>query len=263
VGQQTFYSGLAKEVEWLGASVAISETGVPAATDSAQVELAIVPLTAGSDGSRRRSPGSPLLPYEVVTNGLGQLVGQLISSGVSLVLPPNVTVNICITVDQGIPRDPESLYPTPDFAVYNGTAVTWTPLNITVVVVGNYTQVCGDLTSSGTYYAILRRDDWISYVFTTVVVAATTGVPTGAPTGTPPPTGAPTFATLPPAGISTAGWIVIGLGAAFAVAIAILIIVIACRPSGGTSEVGASLFTPQKKALPVFSIRPQHGWKKN
>ena len=56
--------------------------------------------------------GTPPAPYTM---------GQLISDGVALSLPENTTVELCISADQGIPRDPEMIYPVADFAGYNAT----------------------------------------------------------------------------------------------------------------------------------------------
>jgi hypothetical protein len=257
VGEQAFFSGIKSESEWLGATVRVSETSVPADTDVALVTAALIP-TATTEAlvarkrktlQRKVSERGPYDPneYEVVTNHVDYIVGQLLSDGVTINVPANVTIELCININPAIPRDPEEIYPVPDFAGYQTEPTEkWWPLELNVTIVGNYTQFCADISESGTYFAILRAEPW-EFITGGLGPAPTAGptpsptvTPTVAPTASPvmpvtttdaatviPTTLAPTVA--PVGSLSTVGIVLISLGGTSLLIMVLIILCLACR----------------------------------
>ena len=250
IGEQTFFSGIGGVAEWSGVSITVDTTGVPAQQDDALIEAkstgdvkVLLATNTLQQVGRKRSPSSPNI-YEVVTNDIDYIVGQLVSDGVTLVIPMGVTITVCINLDQGIPRDPEMLYPTRDFAEYNATSgpgatPNWTPLNYGIAIVGNITQFCSDVNVSGTFYAILRVEDWES---ATAPTAAPTAINATLSPTTAPPTFAPVESTLSAATIVS---IIIG-GLVGVTLIAVFILV--CARGAGPEEVDVV----EAEAEPLF-----------
>lgn len=201
------------------------------------VTLKVTPNSLGS--THKRSPSMPN-EHEVVTNLVGYIVGQLISEGVSLTLPPSTTVRLCITVDQSIPRDPEMIYPTIDFAAFNGTA--YTPVGFAdAVEEGNFTSVCANVSDSGTYYAILRvADPWenITALPTTTPITGTSTTPPITTTGV---TGTTLLVTTEPATLVTvesslSATAIISIIIGSVVGVALITVIVACCVHRNTSR---------------------------
>ena len=243
LGQQRFYTGVRKRALWGHVQVEVSHTMQEYVLITAQSLNSANLLTYREN--RGRSPYNPN-QYEVVTNHVDYVVGQLISNGVSMVIPPNTTINVCIDVDQSIPRDPESIYPTVDFAGYNASIPKWWPLSLyPVTVVGNYSQVCADINSTGTYFAILRLDNWPyatgTLATTTTTAPATTAATTITTTTSTTTSGNTTSTTTPAVTLVTVestlsgGTIVVIILASIA-GVALLAVVIACCATHTTTR---------------------------
>lgn len=233
IGEQDIFSGLSRTIEWSGITVHVADDSVSSTQDTGEIvalkHTTSISISAETVSRRRnpnlaRSPYDPS-PYEVVTNHVDYIVGQLISDGVTLIIPEETTINVCIDIDGDIPEDPEEIYPTLDFAGYNASIPKWWPLELNVTRIGN--QACADVDLSGTYYAILRLDDW---EFATGI-APTTGAPTPGPTLSPTPsptTAAPTAAptTSPSSSSSSSGLSAAGVVAIVLIGIALIVIIV-------------------------------------
>jgi len=282
IGEQRFFSGIGGVAEWSAATVTVDATsGVPAEQDDALIEATssgsvhvLLERTINVVARRRlhkmphnkRSPTNPN-QYEVVTNNNDYIVGQLLSDGVTLTIPPNVTINVCINIDGDIPRDPEMLYPVQDFASYNATSGKWTPLNLTITMVGDYVQFCADISESGTFFAILRTEPW------EFVTGAPTLAPTPSPTLAPTVPNATTMApTYAPIESSLSGGALIGivLGSLAGVGL-IVVLVVAC--TAGETEVVIEEWPADETLLPTAAPierqarytakgKTRHGFKK-
>ena len=239
IGEQNFFSDLEGYAQWSGLSVSVSSDGVPPEQDSALIEASIVDTTTSTTNTRRRNKvvKSPYDPneYEIITNHIDYIVGQILSAGVTLSIPENVTINVCIDIDIDIPKDPEMIYPTRDFAGYNASIPKWWPLNYNITVVGNDVQFCADISESGTYYAILRLNDWeyaTGIAPTSVPTSIPTSVPTPAPTSV--PTAPPTIAPVVSSGLSGVALVGIILGSLMLVVTLLAFLISQCLNNMGT-----------------------------
>lgn len=279
IGEQRFFSGIGGVAEWSTVSIKVDPDSISQEQDDVLIEAtssgSVQVLLATTDNrisarrrlhNKQRSPADPN-EFEVVTNLVNYIVGQLVSDGVTLIIPPNVTINVCITIDQDIPRDPESLYPVRDFATYNATGPKWTPLNLTIVMVGDHVQFCTDISESGTYFAILRMEPW-EFVTGAPTLSPTTGTPTASPTSTPTAapnaTATPTFAPVE-SSLPSAALISIILGSLAGVALIVVLVAVCTRPS-----MGEESYEPlESQIMPVsYEVKAQskgktrHGLKK-
>ena len=282
IGEQTFFSGIGGTAEWSTVTVTVDPNGVPADQDDALVEattsgsIDVLLSSTSSFVARKRSPYNPN-EYEVVTNHVNYVVGQLLSDGVTLTIPENVTVNICININENIPRDPESLYPIKDFAGYNGTK--WWPLNLEITTVGDYVQFCADISSSGTYFAILRLDEWEYATGVPPTAIPPTNAPTPAPPTAAPPTEAPTTSpptttvappTFAPIESNLSGGVIVAivLGSLAGVTLIVVIIIVCTRSVEPLSEYSDSSFVDspmyfnQTHTRSNVRNKTRHGFKK-
>lgn len=140
---------------------------------------------------------------------LGITALQVISSSTTVSLPVNTTTYLCININQTLALE-TVMYPVNDFGKLN---VDIEPLYIPIVVVGNYSQFCGNVSESGTYYAILRT----SSTTTTIELSTTTTV-----------TEVPEVIVVD-SGLSVIGWIGIIAGCLTVITIFLLLVCMATR----------------------------------
>lgn len=295
IGEQTFFSGIGGVAEWSGVSITVDPDSIPPEQDDALIEATssgsvkvLLSTTTQQSSRRQRSPYNPN-EYEVVTNHVDYIVGQLLSDGVTLTIPENVTLNVCINIDPDIPRDPENIYPEKDFAGYNATGgpmgePKWWPLELNVTMVGNYSQFCADISESGTYFAILRAEPWEFITGGLVTSAAPSASPSSAPSPAPSasPSSAPTMVvnvtTMPPPTFapvesSLTGGAIIGivLGSLAGVALIVVLVVVCTNTSSLSSEAIAYNMVEQEdftleQSMPQKVNRynkTRHGLKKH
>lgn len=124
------------------------------------IVLANLLTHASAHGLQKRN--SNYTEYEVVMNGDGSIIGQLVGiakyfafNGKSLV--PSVThVNICLDIEPTIPQNPEK-YPIKDL-VKRKSGIFDSPLQVNVREIGG--QYCADVPKFDTaeFAPILRKD---------------------------------------------------------------------------------------------------------
>lgn len=210
LGAQRIYNGIATSIMW----PATAEMRVPAdAVQFQSVEGELISATACDPvlfpaplAMNKRDPYAPDA-YDVVVNEHDQIVGRILSSGVNLALPLNqmTPVQLCLLLDDDIPLQADA-YPVPDFASYNASTARWSPLEATIVVVGNDAQYCADIIVSGIYFAARRVGEWQNYTTTTASTTSTTTTTGTSTTSTATPTTTavplPNTADLSPAAIA-------------------------------------------------------------
>lgn len=283
VGQQEVFSGLSSQMEWANVVIHVSEGAIPAEQDydtvsaSTTSDLSLL-LGTQTEGRRRmlrkrvpqkRSPYAPD-EYEVVTNHADYVVGRLLGSGVAITVPQNLSepLWVCLVLDEDIPVDPESIYPTPDWAGYNASEPKWWPLDLDIVVAGDDVQYCANVTESGTFFPIRRLNGWetATGIATSVPTAQPTLNPTAEPTAegsvaptvstTAQPSVSPTAAPTVDSSLSTGAVIGISVGAVLVVVIILAAICMGMRngpptrPSYTTPGVGKIYqYMPQRNVL--------------
>jgi len=201
------------------------------------------------------NPGST----EVVTNDAGYVVGEIVGSGVNLVLGVNFTgtVQLCLLLTPNVTID-TTWYPIPDFAMYNSSTVKWTPLDLTITVnAGPPIEYCADVSTSGFYYPINRMANWTTFVTTTSTTQTTTTHTTT--------TTATTFVattTPAPGGLSTAAivGIVVGSVAGGLLVIAIGVVIYMSASGAGGAGAGGAYVPAQREMVgaPLIHTRVAH-----
>ena len=231
------------------------------------------------------TPYAPLT-HEVVTNHDDYIVGQILSeSGTMVNVPVNGSVNVCLNIDPGIPRDPENLYDVKDFGGYNATfygpeGEKWWPVDLEITMVGNYSQFCADVTQTGTYYPILTRADWANATGVPPTAVPTTSSPTSSSPTTASPTASPTTVspTLSPTASPTITitnvptpspthhpessallWVGIALGSVFLIVLVVIVCSMFCRKPKEQVDIEEQYAYREPRYKPVIERR--HGFK--
>lgn len=173
---------------------------------------------------------------------------QVISSGTTVNLPANTTTYLCININQTLVLE-TVMYPIHDFGKLNETSMEIIPLEIPVVVVGNYSQFCGNVSESGMYYAILRAS---STTFVSTTVESTT-------TSTVESTTAVPVLELETGQLSVVGWIGIAVGCLTIVTIFILLVCMATR----SYKIVVNDEPIERRLVPKSKVhrRIRHGFK--
>jgi hypothetical protein len=99
--------------------------------------------------------------FAVVPNANGAIVGQLVGNGYTVSASVNLVypLSVCISQSASIDQDTTS-YPTYDFAIQKVDGTVGLPQDLTVTVSG--LQLCANVPAAGTYYPILRVNNWAS-----------------------------------------------------------------------------------------------------
>lgn len=165
IGETEAFHGLPTTAEFSGATVIMNEDCVSADDDSAVIGASaltdlealigiVLVRHAKSLGNVGKTPEQPNI-YEVVTNQYNSVVGQLVGNGIAfdgqLVQPATLCIDkgISIAID-------DITYPVADFAIYNETEHSWTPLGPSSNATMDSVRVCASVQQSGTYFPIMR-----------------------------------------------------------------------------------------------------------
>jgi hypothetical protein len=132
--------------------------GTFAGNKSVSVTVYTVPsfqFQQSASGSRlvKRTTSSDYTSYAVVKYN-GQTTGQLLGDAYTIQASsqPSGSFPLCLTIDTTIPTNPD--WTKYDIGSLNNDQSTWAPLVLSTTVTG--TQLCGNVTTTGTFAPILR-----------------------------------------------------------------------------------------------------------
>eukprot|EP00163_Fabomonas_tropica_P021555 TRINITY_DN3764_c0_g1_i1.p1 TRINITY_DN3764_c0_g1~~TRINITY_DN3764_c0_g1_i1.p1 ORF type:complete len:2450 (+),score=658.25 TRINITY_DN3764_c0_g1_i1:247-7596(+) len=141
--------------------------GYVAANDTRRVRLQIL-----------RRPSLNRNAYDVVRDGVGNIVGQLVGDGLDLSLSGAAALQVCLESRSDITVDPK--YHTVGYAAADDRGAVGQPLSVAVSKVS--TSLCGTISTSGTYFPINYDPGLVQTSTTSTGTSGTTG--TGDGTGT-------------------------------------------------------------------------------
>jgi hypothetical protein len=174
-GSRVFYAGIGGNATWPKTTLQVPPEAISPSQDSVKISIhafAHLPkIIFPTLGKPNR--------YEVVTNRIPYVIGQLIGPGVQIDIAGELKtpITLCIKTDKTIPRDIDGIYPVMDFASY--AFETWTPRGMgNIRYLKDEEILCGKILKGGSFYPIVRMADWREM------------------TGTHPPTSATTTTTL-------------------------------------------------------------------
>ena len=166
VGTADLFAGVSATHEWGSVSIALGPSSVSDEDLIRPLAVSVMPdhssfLAKRDEGMEVIGKASPVYnKWEVVTNGLGIIVGQLAGTGVTISVGSlSAPLRVCIERDFDIPWNNET-FPVADFSVLGeeGNSSTWTPLG--QIATTENLRICANVTEAGTYYPIFRVDGY-------------------------------------------------------------------------------------------------------